>query len=335
MDIQKIKATVERQIENPDWDKIQALAKEKEKQLDGLVSEEGALHLVIRELYPDYDASQNKMSGEELKGRLINKTQLRFVETNKNGKNSKRPVRDVYISTEDLGVLEASLWGKQNIELFKDVNNGDAIILNDVKISDKDGTTVLNIFQNSIVAKIDDKEVKPLSELLKAIDIKTVKKSKIGSLKGFIIQAKDIEYRKCPTCNSKLTEVEDEYHCPEHGAVRADAKKAVEITIDTGERLLSTILWDDILEEGKTPKEMDIINSVCRVYDTNYFKREKAKVIGEDSEDVLNKKYPVDLKLTIYSFELESTSATPKPEENQQPEPDAVPVEQIEDAPAK
>ena len=327
MDIQKIKTNVERQIENPDWDKIKALAEQKKKLLNNIISDEGALHLAVQELYPDYKASQMRKSGIELKGRLINKTKPRVVETKKSG---QKPIRDVFIATEDAGVMQATLWGKARVELFKNIEHGDAIKLSDVKIGNKDGETVLNFFDNSTVEKIEDKSVKQLTEMLEPINLSLVKVSKIGSMKGVIIQTTDIEFKTCPICNSKLSEVEDTHICPTHQEVPPVIKKAEEITIDTGNGIIGTILWPELLKEGDKPKQMEIITSVCRVYDSNYFAREKARAGSEISEEILNKQFPVELKLSIYSYDLESTSVKKTQGKTDTKNAEPVPVEQIE-----
>ena len=75
---------------------------------------------------------------------------------------------------------------------------------------------------------------------------------------------------------------------------------------------------------------MEIITSVCRVYDSNYFAREKARAGSEISEEILNKQFPVELKLSIYSYDLESTSVKKTQGKTDTKNAEPVPVEQIE-----
>ena len=299
---EKFKASVERQVENPDWDKINALADEKLIQLNNLISKEGALHIAVKELHSDYQMERPGGSGSEIKGRLINKTKPRFVETNKSGKTA---IRDVFIATEETGVLQATLWGKARVELFKEIDHGDAINMKGVKINSKDGETVLSFFDNSTVEKLADGDVKALSEMLKPVDISAVKKSSIGTVSGLIIEAKDIEYKVCPVCNRRLSEVEDTYICDVHNEVQPESKTAKDITMDTGNGIIQTVLWPETLEEGKEPHDLEKIEAVCRVYDKNFYAREKAGKESEVTAEVLAKQFPVVLNMTVYSYHLE------------------------------
>lgn len=303
---EKFRASVEKQVEKPDWHKIEALAKEKVKELNDLISMEGALHIAVNELYPDYQMERQGGSGTEIKGRLINKTKPRIVETKKSGKTA---IRDVFIATEETGILQATLWGKARVELFKDINHGDALLASDVKISSKDGETVLNFFDNSTVEKLDDGDVKELSEMLESVDVEAVNKSRIGIVSGLILQEKDLELRACPICNSKLTEVEDTYICPTHQEVKPVVKKAKDITIDTGKGIIPTVLWPEALEDGEAPKQLDKIEAVCRVYDRNFYAREKASRESEATPEVLAKQFPKQLNMTVYSYSLEQIKA--------------------------
>lgn len=330
-----IKTQVEKQIENPDWDKINATVEQKKALLGDIMSAEGLMLVSIQELYPDFKMSQAQKSGNEIKARLINKTKPRIITSN----SKKQTIRDVYLATEDTGVLQATLWGKLRVELFKDINHNDPILVKDVKIGEKNGETVINFFDNSTVEKIDDTQVKPLSDMLESINYASVKKSRIGTLKGLIIEVKDIEYKTCPHCNGKVSEVEDTFICETHNEVPPETHVAKEITFDSGKGIVSTVLWPDLLEEHKIPKQFDKIESVCRVYDKNYFARENARKNTETTEEILMKQYKIDLRLTVYSYNLEPTGIPPTqtttptaptapttPSSNPK---DAVPVEQL------
>ena len=322
--MEHIKKNIEKQIENPDWVKIEELAKLKLEQFSGLVSQEGALHIAVQELYPDYKASKTQRSGAEIKGRLINKTKPRIVDT----KSGKQPIRDVFIATIDTGILQSTLWGKARVELFKDISHGDAITLKDVKVSSKDGETVLNFFDNSSVEKIDATQVKALPEMLEPLDLSNVKKSRIGSLKGLIIQTNDIEYKICPVCNGRLSEVEDTFICQVHNEVQPVTKNAKEITVDTGKGIISTVLWPELLKDGDEPKQLDMIDAICRVYDGNYYAREKARAETEATNEVLAKQFPRNMRLTIYSYDIKVTQAKSKSTSADSDDKDSAPVEE-------
>ena len=302
-EIEKIRPNVERQIENPDWDKIRETAKQKHEQFNGFISEEGALHLAIDELYPDYQARQPRKSGVTVTGRIVNKTRPRPVTLKKSGK--QQPVRDVFIATEDMGVVQTTLFGKSRVEMFTDMEHGDAIRMTDVKVGSKNGETVINFFDNSSVEKIDDDQVPPMKAMLEPVDIAAVENSQIGTLTGVIIQVKDVQFTNCPTCNAKVQEVEGSYFCETHNEVTPNVTNAKEMTIDTGQGIMTTLVSEEHLNEGEEPKQMDKIHAVCRVYDSNYFRREKARKENETAEETLKKQFPVDKRLTVYSYSLE------------------------------
>ncbi len=325
----KLKASIEKQIENPDWEKIETLAEKKQQELNGIISKEGAIHIVLKDLYPDYTVKMPSNGGNEIKGRLINKTKPRVVETKKSGNTV---IRDVFIATEEAGVLKATLWGKQRVELFAEINHNDPVILKGVKIGAKDGESYLNFFDNSTVEKVDDKEVKPMDEMLEGIDFDSVTKSKIGTVEGLIIQVTEKEYKTCPICNGSLSEVEGTFLCKKDGEVKPETKKAVEVVISNKNNpAMQTMLWPEQLQEVDTaPKAMDKIKAVCRVYDKNYFIRESTRNNSDLSEEVLMKQHPKNLRMTVYSFELTPTQTATTASDDKDPAP--IPVEKIEDA---
>ena len=304
-----LKAQLEKQIEKPNWDKIKKLADEKKKQFGGIISTDGALLIAIKELNPDFVLTTTKGTGTEIKGRLISKSKPRFVDT----KNVKQQaIRDVFIATEDMGVLSATLWGKSRVELFKETNHNDPILLKDVKVSTQEGEAVLQFFDQSSVTLLKDKDVKPLKSMLEPIDISSVKKSKIGTVSGLVLSVTAKEYRSCPICGKGLSEVEDTYHCPVHREVKPETKTAAELTIDTGKGLVTTTVWAELIESLGMPSEFSKIKTICRVYDANYFKREKASKEMDLNKEVLDKQYPKDMRTTCYSYELEGVKPTSK-----------------------
>ena len=309
---EKIKAKIERQIENPDWAKIESVTKQKKDLLKDLISDEGAIYVAVRELYPDFNAARGVPQASEISGRLIVKGKIRFVNTEK---SAKQPIRDLYIATDDYGVTKVTLWGKANIDKFKGIEDGDAVLLTDVKISDKNGETLISVFPNSTVQKLDDSMVKNLPEMLEIIDMRKVVTSEIGKIKGLIIESNDKEYKTCPMCGGKVTELEDSFVCETHETVIPVTKIAKEITIDTGTGVISTMIWPENLDANKPIGQLDIIEAICRVYDKNYYQRMKSKANDSvnESDEVLMKKFPKELKLSIYSYETTPTG-TSKPD---------------------
>jgi hypothetical protein len=305
-----IKTNVEKQIENPDWDKINALAKTKKADIGDLLSEEGSLHIAVKEIYPEYNPVPIKMSGTEIKGRIVNKSQPRIIEI----KGSKKTIMDVFVATEEMGVLKATLWGKTQINHFNDVKHEDAILLRSVKVSTKNDETVLNFFDNSEIEKLSDDDVKSFIEMLKEIEVETVKTSMVGRINGLIIVAEKREYQACPICGQRLSEAGGAFLCPTHQVVEAQNKEAMDLTIDRKDGVVQAVLWPELLEGGEWPDQFDTFSGVCRVYDANYFSREKAKRGGTEAE-LAEKQFPRQMRVTVYSYSLkkkEAAAATQK-----------------------
>ena len=330
MEIENLKKQVERQVENPDWDKIMADAKKKEAEFEGMVSAEGAIHIALQKFCPEFKLSAARMIGSEVKGRLVNKTKPRFVDT-KNVKN--QAIRDVFIATEEMGVLGATLWGKTQVELFKDVDHGDAVLLKNVKVAHQDGEAMLRVFKNSEVEKLGEDSVKPMQDMLIPVDVSSVKTSEIGVLKGLVVKTENVKYDSCPQCGGRLSEVEDTYHCKSHGEVAPIHKEAVDVTFDAGGNVVSSMLWPELLEGATVPKQFDVVSMVCRVYDSNFFGREKARKASEVSGEVLEKQFPRDIRVTTYSFGVIDSKAQTKNDKGDEKGHDKPPsVEDIEDA---
>ena len=307
----ELRKQVERQVENVDWDKIMVLAKQKEAAFAGIISEEGAIHIALNELHPEFKLSATKISGADVKGRLVNKTKPRLIDTEK---MKNQVVRDVYVATEEMGVLKSTLWGKSQVELFKGIEHGDPIICSGVKIDTHEGESIIRFFKNSNVEKIDEGDVNGLQGILGTMVISKVKTSEVGVVKGLVLTAGTVKFDSCPECGARLTEVEGTFLCKKHGEVRPQHKEAIELTIDASGTVFSSMLWPEMIGEGvSAPKQFDVVSLVCRAYDGNHYAREKAKKESEASLETIDKQFPRDMRVTVYSYEiLESKAPTKK-----------------------
>lgn len=325
----ELKKQVEKQIKDADWAKILAIAKEKKEEFRSInISDEGAMHIAISELYPEFKFNAGVSQSQEFKCRVVNKTKLRFIKP-KGSSVKDLPVRDIYVATEKMGVLKSALFGKEIIELFKRVEYGDPLLVRDAKIGAQGGEATFKVFTNSEVIKLEEKDVPAMRELLKPVQVSLVKESEVGIVEGLVVSTNTIKYERCPMCDGKLSLVEEMYHCATHGTVIPVHKEATEVIMDTSGGIARVMFYPETINDGRPPQQLDKLSIICLVRDTNHYKRDKARETGVSEEVVMNQ-FPRNMQVTVYSYEAKPAAGKPVAAAKKTDAP--VNVEDIEDA---
>jgi len=205
--------------------------KSKHEELSGLVSMEGAAHLVARDLgvsilIPDKRQLKikdlvNGMRNISIKGRIIQISDTREFER-KDGKKGR--VCNLII-TDGTGEVRIPLWDKQvNMLDEGKLNTGNVIQIKNAFARDNVfGGIEVRLSRLSRVEKIEDDESFPrqiVGTRLKRIPIKEAKEGKY-EMKGSIVQVFNVNplFQTCPECRIKVEKIKKGYKCPEHGKV--------------------------------------------------------------------------------------------------------------------
>jgi len=229
--------------------------KNKHEELSGLISMEGAAHLVARDLgvsilIPDKRELKikdlvNGMRNISIKGRVIQISDKREFDR-KDG--SKGRVCNLII-TDGTGEVRVPLWDKQvNMLDEGKLNEGNVIHIKNAFARDNVfGGIEIRLSKMSRVEKIEDDESIPRQIVgIRAKRI-SIKEAKEGSyeIKGKMVQVFNVNpvFQTCPQCRTKVEKDKKGYKCPEHGTVKPENNMIISGIIDDGTDSIRSVFF--------------------------------------------------------------------------------------------
>jgi len=235
------------------YDKI----KQKHEELSGLVSLEGAGHLVARDLGVNLLIPEKRvlkinnvnsgMKNVSIKARVIQISDMREFE--RKDKNKGKVCN--LILTDGTGEIRLTLWDKQAsmIEEGK-ISEGDVIeVKNAFAKENIFGGVELGLSRLSRIEKIEDDQSIPrqvIGTMLKRIPIKDAKEGDF-EIRGSIVQIFNVNpvFQTCPQCRAKVEKTKKGYKCPEHGEVEPETNLIISGIVDDGTDSIRTVFFRD------------------------------------------------------------------------------------------
>lgn len=230
-------------------EEINKRIKEKLELLSGLISKEGAAHIIANELGVKLVQEgpvqiKNLLAGMknvEVTGKVMKKYEVReFGAGERKGKVASALLGD------SSGSIRLVFWNDQ-AERFDAINEGDVLRISQCLIKDNQGRKELHI---NTVSKLT---INPKGV---AVDVKAEEPSvrkKISDLVqgednievfGTIVQVFDIRFfETCPKCGKRVSHKEDEILCEAHGSVQSDYSYVLNLFLDDGTGNMRIVLW--------------------------------------------------------------------------------------------
>lgn len=261
--------------------------KEKINDLSGLISEEGAAHIIANELgIQAMSADQAKLKIKEIyagmrsvvtAGKVVRKFDVReFAKGDNKGKVASLIVGD------DTATIRVVFWNDQ-VDLFNKVSEGDIIAVKEAYVRENNNNKELHLGDKAII------EINPAGEVITVVrQTATGERKKIGSLAagedgceiiGTIVQVFDPRFwNVCPQCNKKVTDGGGKFQCGEHGTVNPGISYVLNVIVDDGSGNIRTVLWKNQTNQllGKT--EADIFKFKENI---TAFEEVKTDLLGE------------------------------------------------------
>ncbi len=236
-------------------EQLQEKIDQKHQELSGLVSLEGAGHLVARDLGVNLLTVERKpakignlsegMKNVRARGVI---TQITPVKEFDRKDQTKGRVCNIFISDET-GVVRIPLWDKQ-VDMVENgtLSEGDVVeVVEGVVKKNVYGGLEIGLPKYSQIKKIEGG--KPMLELpttisSKRIDIKNAEEG-FYEIHGNFVQLFNTNplFQLCPTCKSSLEKKDDDYVCKEHGKVQPDNTMIISGIIDDGTSSLRTVFF--------------------------------------------------------------------------------------------
>jgi len=239
-------------------DDIRQKIKAKLKQLSGLISEEGAAHIVANELgvklFEPGEALQIKnimpgMRNVDVSAKVVQKYDLREF----NGERGPGKVASMMIG-DDTGVMRVTMWHKQ-AEVVNQLKEGDVVKIVGGYVRENNGRRELHLNEISKIiinppgVEISVKPYIPSAVVRKKIA--EITESDTGvELLATIVQVFDLNFFEvCPQCNKRARLREEGFMCPTHGKVNPDYNYVLNIYLDDGSDNMRVVLWRDQVEQ--------------------------------------------------------------------------------------
>ena len=238
-------------------EKLLEMIKNKQEELSGLVSMEGAGHLVARDLGVNLLIQEKRVfkinsivkgiKNVNLKARIIQISEMREFE--RKDKNKGKVCN--LILTDGTGEIRLTLWDKQAgiVEEGK-INEGDVIeVKNAFSKENIFGGVELGLSRIARIEKLEDDQSIPhqiIRTRVERIPIKNVKEGDF-EIKGNIVQIFNVNpvFQTCPQCRTKVEKTKKGFKCSEHGQVEPDTNMIISGVVDDGTDSIRTVFFRD------------------------------------------------------------------------------------------
>lgn len=230
------------------------------KQLSGLISKEGAAHIVANELGLKLFSGFTRelkikdviagLGNVNINGRVVDIKEVR--EYNKDGRSGK--VVNFMIGDET-GVIRVTLWDTNHIKLIEDgrIKVDDIVRIRSAYSKENNGFKEIHVGnRGEILINPLNVQVGEVKKLFNVDDFGSVSK-KINELKegdsgvavlGTIVQVFEPRfYNTCTQCGKKANLEGDKYICTEHGVVAVEEAPVLNVYFDDGTDSIRTVAF--------------------------------------------------------------------------------------------
>jgi replication factor A1 len=241
-------------------DEVNQKIKSKLKQLPGLISEEGAAHIVANELGVKlFDIGEklqikNILSGMrnvDVVGKVLQKYELReFNKENTSGKVANFMIGD------ETGIIRVVLWNKQ-ADLINQLQEQDVVKIRGGYVRENNGKKEVHLSEISkliINPPGVTVEVKPYaSAAAEGVrkQIADIKEDDANiEILATIVQVFDINFFEvCPQCSKRIRLKDEGFMCQTHGKVTPEYNYVLNLYLDDGSDNIRVVFWRQQIEE--------------------------------------------------------------------------------------
>lgn len=276
---------------------------EKMNQLSGLVSKEGAAHILANELgVKILEESQGKVSASKLlpgmrSVEFIGKVSKVFDLRKFDKGNRKGQVRS-FVAGDETGSIRVVLWNDQ-VEKIQTLKEGDIIRVENGYIKENSNQRELHLGDGAKIEinppgeSISEVKVVPQERPRKKIEALQDTDSNVEIL-GTIVQAFEPRYYEvCPFCNKRARMVPGgtDFICEAHGRVSPKYSYVMNVVLDDGSGTIRTVFFKNQAENLTGKSEQDFISMKESTEKTEQMKNqllgEIVKVVGRASRNAM------------------------------------------------
>ena len=235
---------------NLSQEEISTKIKNKMQQLSGLVSEEGAAHIIANELgIKLLEETSGKLQIKNILAGMRNVETVgrvqRIYPINEFQRQDGTPgkVANMVIADET-GSIRIVMWGSQT-GILSDLTENDTVKINSGYTKENNGRVEIHLNDKSSVEKT--------SEQIKEPKVYTSKRKKIAELTandndvellGTIVQVFEPRYFEvCPQCNKRIRPRDGSFYCEQHNAVTPAYSYVLNAVLDDGSETVRSVFF--------------------------------------------------------------------------------------------
>lgn len=244
---------------------IQSKVKDKLDQLSGLISEEGALHIISNELgvkiLEDVGELQVKnvlagMRNVQIKGKVVKIYEIREFQ-----KNERKGKVGNFLLGDETGVMRVVAWNDK-ADLLSTLNEGDVIKIDSGYSRDNQGRVEIHLGDKTTVEKTDESlDVKPLTNERKKIQDLNENDQNV-EIMGTIVQVFDPRFWMVdPESGKKVTEKEGSFYHEDKLVENPDYSYVSNLFLDDGTENIRVVLWKNQTQKLFNMLHEDIVKN--------------------------------------------------------------------------
>src|SRR3989344_1779635 len=275
-------------------DEIESRVNSKIKQLNDLISRDGAAYIVANELgIKIFDLSKKRykvnelmtgISNIEILVKIVQKNEV--IEYKKQDRQGK--VQSLLVGDET-GAIRIVIWDESQIKSMEEVNEGDILLVRNGYVRENNGFKEVHLNKSSSIQLNPENEFvgNVFINLQKRLQKKKIKDLKLGdnvSIVGTIVQLFEPKfYPACPECNKKLTLNGDKYKCDVHGNVKENFNPILNLFFDDGTDNIRVVAFRDNVSKILKLDDKEVLNLK---EDINKFSDARERLLG--SQIIIN-----------------------------------------------
>ncbi len=236
---------------------IQQKIEDKKAELSGLISSEGAAHLVARDLNVDIlTRVMHKleiknivpgMRNTEITARVSRVFPVREFERNGN----KGRVSNVVL-WDPTGTIRMSLWNDE-IKVLENLKEGDVVKIAGYSKEDNRGEPELRLGNRGKIEKTGD-EFPSMNDHVaeqKNGGVGEMREGSTTNIRGALVQIfeSDPFYEVCPQCGIRMRANDNKFFCDEHQYVAPDYSMVLSGVIDDGTMSMRAVFFRDVAQK--------------------------------------------------------------------------------------
>ncbi|MBI2148747.1 DUF2240 family protein [Candidatus Woesearchaeota archaeon] len=243
---------------------IESKIEKKLKDLQDLISREGAAHIIANELnvklFDNINRSlkinqiQPGLNSVNILGKVININEIRtFQKENRQGRIGSLLLGD------ETGSIRIVIWDEKLIDLIKEIKQQDILKINNAYSKQNNGFKELHIGSKSqIIINPENETINNIKLSNSAIrkQIAEILENEFVEILGTVVQVFEPKYyNSCPVCNKKVVQEDNYFVCQEHKTVIPKQTPILNIFFDDGTGNIRAVLFRDQAEKLMSEKK--------------------------------------------------------------------------------